>query len=126
MKIPAKLAVLAACGSAALACAPAALILWALVGGPVIPSERIPAVSPQLVTAPASTRPEVASSVAKFHATIEPILQERCYQCHSGTDNLTPVAIDALKTDDSIANNPDLWLKVLRNTRSHIMPPVFI
>jgi len=33
------------------------------------------------------------------------------------------VAFDKLTTPDQILHNADLWLKVLKNTRSHIMPP---
>jgi hypothetical protein len=72
----------------------------------------------------ASTQPAVDAAVAKFHTTIVPILQERCYGCHSGKDNQTGIAFDTLNTDASIVKNPELWLKVLKNTRSQIMPPV--
>jgi hypothetical protein len=72
----------------------------------------------------AATRPAVNVAITKFHTTAQPILQERCYQCHSGVDNHTGIAFDALKTDDSVVKNPELWLRVLRNTRSHVMPPV--
>jgi hypothetical protein len=33
------------------------------------------------------------------------------------------LALDALTTKEQILQNPQLWLKVLRNVRSHIMPP---
>ena len=32
------------------------------------------------------------------------------------------IAFDQLKTEDQILHNPDLWLKVLKNTRAGIMP----
>jgi len=70
-----------------------------------------------------TTQPAVSVAIAKYHSTIEPILHDLCFDCHSGKKNHTPVAFDALTTDDSIVKNPELWLKVLKNTRSHVMPP---
>src|SRR6185436_5674988 len=52
-----------------------------------------------------------------------PILEERCYDCHGGGENKGGLAFDKL-SDDRIAHEPQLWLKVLRNTRSHLMPPL--
>jgi len=112
LRFPQKRVVLATCGPAALATASTAFLLWALTGCLAQSAEK---------TLPA-TRPVVVTAASKFHSTVEPILQARCYQCHAGADNHTPVAFDALKSDD-ISGNPELWLKVLRNTRSHIMPP---
>jgi hypothetical protein len=79
--------------------------------------------APAAAMASASTEPAVAATVAKFHQTVEPILKQRCYACHAGDDNHTGIAFDTLTTDAAIAKNPELWLKVLRNTRSHVMPP---
>ncbi|MGA2229289.1 MAG: DUF1592 domain-containing protein [Tepidisphaeraceae bacterium] len=102
------------------------LISWIATGCLEQPSGKMPSAqvsAPVAIAPPPPPAPVANPVVVSYHQAIEPILQARCYQCHSGDDNQTPVAFDKLKTDDSIANNPDLWLKVLRNTRSHIMPP---
>jgi hypothetical protein len=100
-----------------------ALILCAATGCLTQSAGPAPASQPSAPVALAPKPPPANPVVIAYHADVEPILEERCYQCHGGDDNQTPVAFDKLKTDDAIANNPDFWLKVLRNTRSHIMPP---
>ncbi|MBI5769295.1 MAG: DUF1592 domain-containing protein [Verrucomicrobia bacterium] len=62
-------------------------------------------------------------ALAEFKKSVSPILRERCYECHGDGAKKGGLAFDALTTTDQIARNPELWLKVLRNTRSHIMPP---
>jgi hypothetical protein len=59
----------------------------------------------------------------EFHKVVSPVLQKRCYECHGDGAHKADIAFDALTTNDQILHNPQLWLKVLRNTRSHIMPP---
>lgn len=101
---------------------------------PCIPSSRImahwswlPIASCLIGTAiaqPAASRPSAESgALAQFHSTIQPILKEHCYECHGDGAKKAGVAFDELVTQDQILKNPSLWLKVLRNTRSHIMPP---
>ncbi|MEI6862155.1 MAG: DUF1587 domain-containing protein, partial [Verrucomicrobiota bacterium] len=74
-----------------------------------------------VAAAPAST--SGAPALATFRKVIQPILEERCYDCHGGGESRAGLAFDKL-TPERIANDPQLWLKVLRNTRSHLMPPV--
>lgn len=62
-------------------------------------------------------------SLDQFHKIVSPILEERCYDCHGDGARKGGVAFDELVTEDQILRNPQFWLKVLRNTRSHIMPP---
>jgi len=61
-------------------------------------------------------------ALTAFHRDIEPILKANCYDCHGGGESRAGVAFDQLKTEDQILHNPELWLKVLKNTRSGIMP----
>jgi uncharacterized protein DUF1592/uncharacterized protein DUF1588/uncharacterized protein DUF1587/uncharacterized protein DUF1585/uncharacterized protein DUF1595/cytochrome c len=61
-------------------------------------------------------------TIDQFHKIVSPILQKRCYDCHGDGAHKASIAFDTLTTSDQI-RNPQLWLKVLRNTRSHIMPP---
>src|SRR5512146_1374322 len=59
----------------------------------------------------------------QFHSVVSPILQKRCYDCHGDGAHKAGIAFDTLTAKDQILHDPQLWLKVLRNTRSHIMPP---
>ncbi len=63
------------------------------------------------------------SGVVQFHQTVEPILKANCYDCHGDGAHKAGLAFDELTTKDDLLHNPQLWWKVLRNTRSHIMPP---
>jgi hypothetical protein len=102
----------------------AALLILGAAG--CLVHQNQPATQTQATAAapPPATQPAVNVALVKYHTDVEPILQERCFSCHSGADNTTPVAFDKLTTEDSILKNPELWLKVLKNTRSHVMPPV--
>src|SRR5205085_2770588 len=62
-------------------------------------------------------------ALAQFQKVVSPILQERCYECHGDGAKKAGLAFDLLTSADQILHNPQLWLNVLRNTRSHIMPP---
>lgn len=62
-----------------------------------------------------------ADIMASFRSDVEPILDEFCYDCHGLGTNEGGVTLDEF-TAETIADT-DLWLRVLRNTRSHIMPP---
>ncbi|MCX6953024.1 MAG: DUF1587 domain-containing protein, partial [Verrucomicrobia bacterium] len=62
-------------------------------------------------------------AMAQFTQIVSPILEARCYDCHGGDSKKAGLAFDQLTTKEQLLHNPELWLKVLRNTRSHIMPP---
>ena len=62
-------------------------------------------------------------ALAQFQKVVSPILKEHCYECHGDGAKKGGLALDALTTGDQVLRDPQLWLKVLRNTRSHIMPP---
>ncbi len=72
---------------------------------------------------PGPLPPDPALGLAQFHQTVSPILEERCYACHGDGEKKGGLAFDELKTPEQILGNPELWLKVLKNTRSHLMPP---
>jgi hypothetical protein len=62
------------------------------------------------------------SATAHFREQIRPILSEYCFECHGDGMNKGGIAFDELQTDKAILD-PELWLKVLKNTRAHLMPP---
>ena len=74
-----------------------------------------------IVPAAAATSDDAA--MAKFEEVVAPILRKRCYECHGDGMKKAGIAFDELTTREHILRDPQLWLKVLRNTRSQIMPP---
>ncbi len=102
---------------------PALSLIPALAAGVVtVMASVAPASAPKPAPAP-EPMPLKAAVVAQFHQVVEPILKERCYDCHGGGESKGGLAFDKL-TQDRIAQDPQFWLKVLRNTRSHLMPPL--
>ena len=90
------------------------------------PAANVTAAATPAAASPAATPkpvPQELPAVAQFHKVVAPILQERCYDCHGDGSSKGGIAFDEL-TAESIAHDPQLWLKVLKNTRSHIMPPL--
>ncbi len=85
----------------------AALILFFFSGAPV------PA-------APGGTGPE-KTPVAQYHSDILPMLEKHCFECHGDGYDKGKVAFDSLDTDAKVLD-PQLWLRVMRNTRAGLMP----
>ena len=56
-----------------------------------------------------------------FHSDIEPILDSYCYDCHGFGTSKGGVTLDEFTSAD--IGDHELWLRVLRNTRAHVMPP---
>jgi hypothetical protein len=76
-----------------------------------------------LLAPPMMAAPNEAEALAHFKKSISPILQNRCYDCHGDGAKKGGLAFDEITSKDQILHNPELWLKVLRNMRSHVMPP---
>ena len=62
------------------------------------------------------------SALETFTRDIQPLLAEHCYDCHGDGSSKGGVVLDGFKTDAELRDHK-LWLRVLKNTRSHIMPP---
>jgi len=56
-----------------------------------------------------------------YKQDIEPILDYYCYDCHGYGSSKGGVTLDEF--DAQTIGDHDLWMRILRNTRSHIMPP---
>ena len=52
---------------------------------------------------------------------MQPLLQKYCFDCHGNGQSKADVSFE--KLTDAQANDPILWLKVLKNVRAGIMPP---
>src|SRR5204863_5973949 len=64
-----------------------------------------------------------AEPAEQFRKQIQPLLAKYCYDCHGDGEKKGGIALDELKSDDQLLNNRDLWWKVLKNTRTGLMPP---
>ena len=60
----------------------------------------------------------------EFKDKIEPLLQDYCYDCHGDGAKKGDISLDEFKDLSSHLSNHDLWLRVWRNARTHLMPPV--
>ena len=67
--------------------------------------------------------PGATSALTQFHTSVAPILKEHCYGCHGDGVRKAGFAFDELISREQLLGQPEFWLKVLRNTRSHVMPP---
>ncbi|RYD33195.1 MAG: DUF1592 domain-containing protein [Verrucomicrobiaceae bacterium] len=57
-----------------------------------------------------------------FEKNIRPILQEHCFDCHADGADKGNVSFDAGSLEE-LTGRTDLWVHVLRNVRSGLMPP---
>jgi hypothetical protein len=64
-------------------------------------------------------------ALATFQREIQPLLEEHCYECHGDGKSKGGVSLEGFKTDAELRDHK-LWLRVLKNTRSRIMPPADI
>src|SRR6478735_9461665 len=60
--------------------------------------------------------------LATFNREIQPLLENHCYECHGDGKSKGGITLDNFKTEAELRDHK-LWLRVLKNTRSHIMPP---
>lgn len=59
---------------------------------------------------------------AAFNRDAQPLLERFCYDCHGNGSAEGNLALDSFASDEELID-PQLWLKVLKNLRSGIMPP---
>ncbi len=60
---------------------------------------------------------------AHFQSGAETVLREHCFECHGDGVNKGNVTLDEFTNSESLTNNPQLWMAVLKNVRSGLMPP---
>lgn len=68
----------------------------------------------------AKTGPDAV--LTSFRDQIELTMDEFCYDCHGYGGDKGGVVLDGWESDDDLLDH-ELWLRVLRNVRSGIMPP---
>ncbi len=58
-----------------------------------------------------------------FHEAILPILEENCFDCHGDGADKGGVSFDGFAAGTGVLEASDLWIDVLKNIRSGLMPP---
>ena len=64
-----------------------------------------------------------AAAGAAQENLVEPIIEQYCYGCHGLGAKKGGVALDGIVELEAARNAPTVWLAVLKNVRSGIMPP---
>ncbi len=64
-----------------------------------------------------------ADSAGEFEKEILPILEERCFDCHGDGAKKGGVSFDSSDSTEQLLAKSDLWVHVLKNVRSGLMPP---
>lgn len=63
------------------------------------------------------------TSLADFHATVEPLLNQYCYDCHGNGSKKGKVSFDEFSSDTELVAQTGLWLAALKSVRAGLMPP---
>lgn len=61
------------------------------------------------------------AAITEYNRTILPLIEKHCFECHGDGYDKGKIAFDDLETHEQILD-PQLWLKVLLNTRAGLMP----
>lgn len=61
------------------------------------------------------------AAVVEYREHILPMVEKHCFECHGDGYDKGKVAFDSLETNEQILD-PQLWLRVLLNTRAGLMP----
>jgi hypothetical protein len=59
----------------------------------------------------------------RYREKVQPILENYCYGCHGYGANEGGRTLDEFASDDAMLADTKLWWAVLKNVRSHMMPP---
>lgn len=74
-----------------------------------------------------ASRPAViepaSGAVARFRERARPVLEAHCFDCHGNGAREGGRAFDGYASEAELVGDVKLWLAVLRNVRSGIMPP---
>lgn len=83
----------------------------------------LPLVATAATPSPALAGTAAPESEAVFKKTITPLLEKYCYECHGDGANKGKVTLDEGTSIADILKNRTIWEGVLRNVRTHEMPP---
>src|SRR5689334_14312450 len=68
-----------------------------------------------------SARADDATAAADFRKTVQPILSKYCYDCHADGAQKGGVSLDEFDSNGALTHSPELWWRVLKNTRAGLM-----
>jgi len=67
--------------------------------------------------------PLATAAVPDYEKDVLPILEDHCYDCHGDGQSKGQVSFDTFASPEALAAKSDLWVHVLKNVRSEMMPP---
>jgi hypothetical protein len=67
---------------------------------------------------------ETLAAADRFREKVQPILETHCYGCHGYGSSEGGRTLDQFASDEAMLADTKLWWAVLKNVRSHMMPPV--
>ncbi len=80
---------------------------------------------PAIAAAARETSPQAGRApdaiLASYRTEVEPLFDNYCYDCHGFGTNEGGVTLDEFSA--ATIQDYELWMRILKNTRSHIMPP---
>jgi hypothetical protein len=86
----------------------------------VFGSDDAPAVRASAATA---TLPATRPTPAAFTTDVAPLVSRYCYECHGDGNTSGDLALDALVRAGDVKPAKEAWVKVMRQLRTHTMPP---
>lgn len=72
---------------------------------------------------PGSTPADTRTASPRYTEEIQPLLEQYCYACHGLGAKKGGVTLDAFDDEEAAKGETKLWLAVLENVRSGLMPP---
>ena len=78
---------------------------------------------PWLRAGPAKDAGKRADPGEQYAKSVQPFLATSCYGCHNEKLKTADVNLEGLKTAKSLADDPELWEKVITKLRDGTMPP---
>ena len=64
-----------------------------------------------------------AEETPDYQTHVLPILNAHCFECHGNGAKEGDLTLDQFTTEEQALTRSDLWWNVLKNVRSHVMPP---
>jgi hypothetical protein len=68
--------------------------------------------------------PAFAFDENEYSTHVVPILKTYCYECHGDGVKEGDLELDRFTSEEHAVTRSDLWWNILKNVRSHVMPPI--
>ncbi len=72
---------------------------------------------------PSACGTEAITAADRYHARVQPLLEQYCYGCHGYGSSEGGRTLDEFASDEAMLADTQLWWAVLKNVRARMMPP---